>query len=348
MAWTTAQLTQGANYTLESYASGDPIDQISVAHRTLDLFVRDKEVSFFGNGIYNEKLFVSNDSNYQNYEGADQVTYNERDPNRFAKFQYYSNHEGFWFDEDRLIRNGITIDDAGVAVPSSQEKEQLVNLLKSSWTAMKNGLQEGLALEMLQNGSQSAKAMPGIDHLISTTPGVGDVVGGVSGVTFNYWRNNAKMAIASGGVVAALDEMYDACVRYGGAVPTDIRCGQAFLNAYKAEAKEEVNRQIIIGSNGGTGLDASVTAVFYRGIELIWDPTFEMLDAKLGAITYPWTKRCYLFNRNFLKFRPVKGNWMKKRKPEKLPDRYVTYYAQTNKYGMTISKRNVHAVLSIA
>ncbi|MEX5405090.1 DnaB-like helicase C-terminal domain-containing protein [Stenotrophomonas sp. WED208] len=114
-----------------------------------------------------------------------------------------------------------------------------------------------------------------------------------------------------------------------------IRCGQAFLNAYKAEAKIEINRQIIVGANGGTGLDASVTAVFYRGIELIWDPTFELLDAKLGAITYPWTKRCYLLNRNFITFRPVKGNWMKKRKPEKLPDRYVTYYAQTNKYGLT-------------
>lgn len=348
MAWTTAQLAQGANYTLESYSTKDPVDQINVAHRTLDLFVTNKQVSFFGNGIFNEKLFISNDSNYQNYEGADQVTYNERDPNRFAKFQYYSNHEGFWFDEDRLIRNGILIDDSGVAVPSSQEKEQLVNLLQSSWTAMKNGLQEGLALETLQNGSQSAKAVPGLDHIVSTTPGTGDIVGGINASTSTYWRNNASMAIASGGVVAALDAMYDACVRYGGAIPTDIRCGQAFLNAYKAEAKIEINRQIIVGANGGTGLDASVTAVFYRGIELVWDPTFELLDAKLGAITYPWTKRCYLLNRNFITFRPVKGNWMKKRKPEKLPDRYVTYYAQTNKYGLTTGKRNVHAVLSIA
>ncbi|HHA2878415.1 TPA: phage major capsid protein [Stenotrophomonas maltophilia] len=348
MAWTTAQLAQGANCTLESYSTKDPVDQINVAHRTLDLFVTNKQVSFFGNGIFNEKLFISNDSNYQNYEGADQVTYNERDPNRFAKFQYYSNHEGFWFDEDRLIRNGILIDDSGVAVPSSQEKEQLVNLLQSSWTAMKNGLQEGLALETLQNGSQSAKAVPGLDHIVSTTPGTGDIVGGINASTSTYWRNNASMAIASGGVVAALDAMYGACVRYGGAIPTDIRCGQAFLNAYKAEAKIEINRQIIVGANGGTGLDASVTAVFYRGIELIWDPTFELLDAKLGAITYPWTKRCYLLNRNFITFRPVKGNWMKKRKPEKLPDRYVTYYAQTNKYGLTTGKRNVHAVLSIA
>lgn len=251
MAWTTAQLAQGANYTLESFSTKDPVDQINVAHRTLDLFVTNKQVSFFGNGIFNEKLFISNDSNYQNYEGADQVTYNERDPNRFAKFQYYSNHEGFWFDEDRLIRNGILIDDSGVAVPSSQEKEQLVNLLQSSWTAMKNGLQEGLALETLQNGSQSAKAVPGLDHIVSTTPGTGDIVGGINASTSTYWRNNASMAIASGGVVAALDAMYDACVRYGGAIPTDIRCGQAFLNAYKAEAKIEINRQIIVGANGG-------------------------------------------------------------------------------------------------
>ncbi|KAK6697747.1 hypothetical protein SNK04_013842, partial [Fusarium graminearum] len=192
---------------------------------------------------------------------------------RFAKFQYYSNHEGFWFDEDRLIANGINIADDG-----------------SSWTALKNGIQEGLALETLQNGSQSAKAVPGLDHIVSTTPGTGDVVGGINASTSTYWRNNASMAIASGGVVAALDAMWDACIRYGGAMPTDIRCGQAFLNAYKAEAGTTVNRQIIVNEQGGTGLDASITRVFYKGIELIWDPTFEVLDAKLGAITYPWTK----------------------------------------------------------
>ncbi|WP_239503695.1 phage major capsid protein [Stenotrophomonas maltophilia] len=348
MPFTTAQIAQGANYSLESYATNDPIDQINIAHSTLDLFVSNKEVSYFGNGIYNEKLFISNDSNYQNYSGADQVTYNERDPNRFAKFQYYSNHEGFWFDEDRLIAAGITIDDSGVGVPSSSEKEQLVNLLQSSWTAMKNGLQEGLALETLQNGSQSAKAVPGLDHIVSTTPGTGDIVGGINASTSTYWRNNASMAIASGGIVAALDAMWDACIRYGGAMPTDIRCGQAFLNAYKAETTTKVDRQIIVNQQGGTGMDPSITRVFYKGIELIWDPTFELLDSRLGAITYPWTKRCYLLNRNFIKFRPLKGHWMKKRKPEKLPDRYVTYYAQTNKYGMTAKKRNVHAVLSIA
>lgn len=348
MAFSTAQIAAGANYTLESYAKNDPIDQISVAHRTLDLLIKGKEESDFLNGIYNEKLFVSNDSNYQNYSGADQVTYNERDPNRFAKFQYYSNHEGFWFDEDRLIANGINIDDSGAAVPSSGEKKQLVNLFKTSWLALKNGTQEGLALETLQNGSQSPKAVPGLDHIISTTPGTGDVVGGINAGTFNYWRNNASMAIASGGVVAAMDAMWDACMRYGGGVPTAIRCGQAFLNAYKAEAKIEVNRQIIVTAKGGTGLDASVSDVYYKGIPLIWDPTFELLDAKLGAITYPWTKRCYFINENFLKFRPLPGQWMKKRKPEKLPDRYVTYYAQTSKYGLTAMKRNAHAVLSIA
>ncbi|RLK56240.1 hypothetical protein BCL79_0623 [Stenotrophomonas rhizophila] len=348
MPFSTAQIAAGANYTLESYAKNDPIDQITVAHRTLDILIQGKEESIFGNGIFNEKLFVSNDSNYQNYSGADQVTYNERDPNRFAKFQYYSNHEGFWFDEDRLIANGISIDDEGVAVPSSTEKVQLVNLFKTSWQALKQGTQEGLALEVLQNGSQSAKAVPGLDHIISTTPGTGDVVGGINASTSTYWRNNASMAIPLNGVVAAMDAMWDACMRYGGGLPTKIVCGQAFLNAYKAEAKIEVNRQIIVTPKGGTALDPGVSTVYYKGLEVVWDPTFELLDAKLGAITYPWTKRCYFINENFLKFRPLPGQWMKKRKPEKLPDRYVTYYAQTSKYGLTAKKRNAHAVLSIA
>ncbi|KAK6697120.1 hypothetical protein SNK04_014385 [Fusarium graminearum] len=284
MAFTPAQLAIGANYTLESYAKNDPIDQISFAHATLDMLVSNKEVSFFGNGIFNEKLFISNDSNYQNYSGADQVTYNERDPNRFAKFQYYSNHEGFWFDEDRLIANGINIADDGVAVPDSTEKEQLVNLFKSSWTALKNGIQEGLALETLQNGSQSAKAVPGLDHIVSTTPGTGDVVG-INASTSTYWRNNASMAIASGA-----SPRWTPC-----GTPASATAARCRPTSAAARPSSTPTRPRLAPPSTGRSSSTSRAAPAWmprscKGIELIWDPTFEVLDAKLGAITYPWTK----------------------------------------------------------
>ena len=46
--------------------------------------------------------------------------------------------------------------------------------------------------------------------------------------------------------------------------------------------------------------------------------------------------------------RPLKGHWMVNRKPERLPDRYVHYFAKTSKYGLTTDQRNALAVLSIS
>ncbi|MGH8172310.1 MAG: phage major capsid protein, partial [Rhodanobacteraceae bacterium] len=76
MPVTPAQLLAGANYQLQSYAKDDPVDQFSVDRPFAKWLIANKVDTVFGNGIYNEKIRVSNDSNYQNYSGDDQVTYN--------------------------------------------------------------------------------------------------------------------------------------------------------------------------------------------------------------------------------------------------------------------------------
>jgi hypothetical protein len=81
-------------------------------------------------------------------------------------------------------------------------------------------------------------------------------------------------------------------------------------------------------------------------VPIVWDPTFEALDALLSTTTQ--TKTAYFLNSRAIKLRPVKGEWMRDRKPERLPDRYVHYFAKTSKYGLTTDKRNALAVLSIA
>jgi hypothetical protein len=86
--------------------------------------------------------------------------------------------------------------------------------------------------------------------------------------------------------------------------------------------------------------------VNFHGIPLKWDPSFEALDALMSTTTQ--TKTCYFLNSNAIKLRPYKGEWLRNRKPESLPDRYVTYFGQTSKYGLTVNKRNALAVLTIA
>ncbi len=349
MPFTAAQIASGANYTLQTFARNKPVDQVNTQHEVLKWLIANKKDSSFGNGYFGEGLFVANGSNYQNYFGADEVTYNERDPGLQTKFAYFNYHDGFWFDEDRLAANGIIVGDDPSDTPTQDEKDQLMSLLDTSYDGLRKGVQDNLALELLQDGSQSSKACPGLDYIVDTTPAVG-VVGNVDPATATYWRNNINLALTASDVVNQMEITWRACTRYGGMKPTKIFCGSAFMDAYRTYAQVTINRQLQSAGNekGGVNLDASVSGLFFKGIELVWDPTFEELDAALGSITYPWTKRCYFLREDSVILRPMKKFWMRNAKPEKLPNRYVTYFGTRSKYGLTTNKRNCMAVLSIA
>lgn len=354
MPITPAQLALGANYQLEAYSKEDPVDQYTQARPFMQWLISKKVVTIGGNEYFNEKLRKSNDSNYQNYYGDDQVSYNRRDPVRLAKFPWANFHDGFGLNEDELAANGIILTDDASSVMTGAEEIQLVNLLKENQIALKEGVQTEFDLEMHMDGSQDPDAAVGLDALVSTTPAVGTVGGIDSSLAANaYWRNNVNLGINSattGLLEAEMEETWRACTRYGKGMPDYIMVGAAFLDAYRRVAGLTINRQLTNGgmARGGVTMDISTTAVYFKGIELVWNPTFETLDEIQGVITYPWTKRCYFLNSKHLKLRPLQGHWMVNRKPPRVYDRYVHYWGMTSKYRLTTNKRNAHAVLSIA
>jgi hypothetical protein len=344
MPFTAAQLITGANYSLATFDKKEPIDQINIQHKTLEWLFSNKKPSSFGNGSFKEPLYIDNGSNFQNYHGADQVTYNERDPAVWTDFTYYSFHDGFWFDEDRLLAAGIVMTDDTGDAPSPSEKSALINLIEQSYRGVKNGIQESLSMELLRDGSQSNKACPGLAHIVDPTPATG-VVGGIDAADFTWWRNNANLSITASAVVAQMEASLTAVVRYGGKRPTFIPCGRAFYDNYVAQSAAAVQRHQAVMGKGGVTMDPTVEAVNFHGIPLVWDPAFEALDTLLSTTTQ--TKTAYFLN-DAVSLRPAKGHWMLNRKPERLPDRYVHYFARTGKYSLTTNKRNALAVLSIA
>lgn len=344
------QLVAGANYQLESYASGDPVDQINTNHPTLQWLIANKQPTVFMNGIFNEKVRITNDSNYQRYSGDDQVTYKRKDTVRKAPFQHYEQHDGFTLNETELANNGIVMTDDDEAVPTEIEKGQLVSLIKEGWATTKEGMQENLALDCLQDGSQSSKALPGLDLICSTTPAVG-VIGGLDAANYAFWRNNASLAISTataGTLVDELEKMHRACTRYGGLQPNFIPCGSSFYDALRKDARTVQEINVNAPTSGGVTLDPSTKELRFKGVTVVWDPDFDRLDDVLGAITYPWKKRCYLLNSKAVVLRPFKGRWMINRKPERVYDRYTHFFGLTNDCAMTTKKRNALAVLSIA
>lgn len=348
MPFTTEQLAAGANTQLEAYRRNDPIDQVTVDRPFLKFLMNNKKEVVFGNGYWNETLRLGTNSNYQNYWGADQVTYNTRQPIKQARWAYANSHDGFYLDEDTLKANGIVMTDDKTTVPTESEKIQIVNLLEANYYDLREGYQEEFNIEMLRDGTQSTKAAIGLDGLIDTTPATGTIAG-IDASTATYWQNNANMAIASN-LLAEMEETWRAASLYGGSPPDKIFVGAAFMDAYRAAMLAANYTQVnYTGGKGGVGaMDGAVSDLYFHGVKLEWDPSFELLDARLGAITYPWTKRAYFINSKTLTLRPYKGAWMVKRKPERLPDRYVHYWAITSSYALTINKRNANAVLSIS
>ncbi len=350
MPFNSAQLSQGANVQLDYFLRNDPVDQVNTERPFLDWLMKRQKPAPGGNQYLVEQVYQQNANNYQNYFGADQVTYNQRDLIRQAKYAWYNFHDGFGLDEDTLAQNGIIVTDDREAQASQAEKVQLTNLLQENYTALKMGVQEKLNLELLWNGTQSAKACPGLDYLVSTTPTVG-VVGGLDPSVYTWWRNQVNTGIngTTTAMIDAMEQTWRNTIRVGKTRPDFIIAGGSFIDAYRDMASQTVNRQIYVkdGMKNGVSIDASTSAIYFKGIEIIWDPTFDVMDSTY-APAIPWAKRCYFLNSKTIRLRPVDGHWMVNRKPERLYDRYIHYWGLTSKYRLTCNLRRANAVLSIA
>lgn len=349
MPISNAQIAAGAARQLESYAKNDPVDQVNTDRPLLKWLIANKVPSIFGNGIFNEKVRISNDSNYQNYTGDDQVTYNRKDTVRKAPFQHYEAHDGFGLNETELANNGIVLTDDREAVPTEAEKIQIVNLIKENRETLKLGFQENLDIELHMDGTASSKACPGIDLLVSTSPSTG-TIGGIDAATAPYWRNNANLGIQTGTAGTLIDEWeqtWRACTQFGGQAPNGIFVGSKMLDAFRKDARLVQDLNVSVPSAGGVTIDPATKELRFHGVLVQWDPTLDAIQAATSESTNPWDKRAYFLQSATLKLRPFKGRWMINRTPPRMYDRYTHYFGLTADYGLTCSKRNDKAVLSI-
>lgn len=359
MPFTPAQITYGGKAAIDFYLKNDPIDQINIVHPLLKRLGEGKKEYAGGLQYVVEQLRFSNDSNFQSYFGDSQVSYNRKRTLDQAKYTWGAFHDGFGLNEDELAQNGIIVTDDKNTVPSDAEKVQLTNLLQENTETLKLGFEENFDLMIHRDGSQSTTDIPGLDHLISLTPASG-TVGGIA-ASNAWWQNYADLTLGStaGEFLDKMEAAWRACIKYGGSIPDFILAGADFIDAYRNACGAPggaIQRQVILG--GATGnktaatLDGSVgtginTGLYFKGVEIIWDPVFDLLDT-LDAPTISWASRCYFLNTRFLKLRPIKGHWMVSRRPPRVYDRYVHYWALTSKCAMTTGKRNAHAVLALA
>lgn len=351
MPFTSQEITDAGKIGLDFYLKNDPIDQISV-ERPLFKYLAGKKMSAPGAKQYIvEQLRVRYQSNFQWFNGSQVVTYNRRQSIEPAQYPWRSAHDGFSLDEDRLIQNGITVDDGGPGGNASDaERLQLTNLLKEQTEILKLGFQEKFSHAQHLDGTQSADAITGVDALLSLTPTTG-TVGGIdrAGAGNVYWRNYAQTGLTTttttGNILDYMEIAWRACVRNGGK-PDYIEAGDDFIDGFRNFMFKSFGRLDFEGVSERS-IEGGTKMLTFHGVTIMWNPEFEDLDS-LYAPTPTWSKRCYMINGRHLKLRPIEGQDMITRKPPRAYDKYEYYWGLTWRGAMTMNRSNAHAVVSIA
>jgi hypothetical protein len=352
MPFTAEQISYAGKSAMDYIVRGKPEDLYNTERPFLK-WLRANQKSFPGAKQYiNEKLRISNDSNFQWFGPDGLVTYNRKRTLAEANFEWRSAHDGFGLTEEELLQNYITVTDDPTSTPTTSEKHQFINLMTENTETLFEGFNENFDYELHLDGTSSTDALVGLDALIASDPTTG-TVGGINRATAGneYWRNNVSLDIAStsGLLISTMEQVWRACTRVGGFAPDKILCGSAFLDAYRVDSNSEISRQIQTSgvTKGGVSMDPSISNLYFKGVLLEWDPVFDDLQANLSE-TVEWDKRCYFLNSRFIKLRPAKGQDMVTRRPPRSYDRYTHYWGLTWRGAMTITRPGAMALVHIA
>lgn len=341
-------LQELAKVSLDEYLRNMPVDQIATERPLLKKLMSGRKTFLGAKQNVVENIRKTYGSNFAWAYGEDAVSFNKRNTTEQAAFPWRRAVDGLYLDYDRLFGNGIKVreGDRGAFKLEQNEKVQLLNLLDEQMEVLKEGFMEKLDLELHRDGTQDTDAIAGLDVLVSTAPTTG-VIGGLDRATATYWRNYAETAIATGTVGNLAQKMelaWRKCIKNGGS-PDFILAGGKFIDAYRKEITVTNN------ANAGTvkTLDAGVgsgvnTGLYFKGVEIIWDPQFESLDA-LSTPAVEWEKRCYFINTKFMKYRDDDMDIVTPVRPHDT----LAMYAMVNlRCALSLSRANAQAVLAIA
>ncbi len=340
-------LLELSKVSLDEYLRNIPVDQIGVEHPFLKKCLSKRKLFFGAREKIIENVRKDYGSNFTWAYGESPVTFNKRHTTDQAEFPWRRAVDGLYLDFDRLFGAGIDVREgkAGQYKLAQNEKVQLLNLLDEQMQSLKLGFLERLDVELHRDGASSEDAVTGLDALVSVIPDDGQL-GGISRERTAWWRNYAQTDIASGkrgALSEAMEKAWRNCIRNGGS-PDFILAGSAFLDAYRNELtivqNANASRPKTLDAGVGTGVN---TGLYFKGVEIIWDPTFEMLDA-LETPTIPWEKRCYLLNFNHIKYRDDEMNIVTPVRPHNV----LALYAMVNlRCVLTMNRASAHAVLAI-
>lgn len=280
----------------------------------------------------------------QGYSHDDEQSYQNPATIKQAKAKWYETSAGITMTLTELKMYGISVvdslDSARTTTHSAAEEVALVDILQYKLGQLDEGSSRSLAEMFWRDGTQDAKAIPGITSFIVDNPAVGTRFGLDASVE-SYWRNRALLGIdvstaSNQNLVSALQDEFRQLRRYG-SPRHEFYAGSDFLEGFEKELRSKGNYTMEGWSKTGR-IDASVADLAFKGVDLVYDP---LLD-DLGKSKYG-----YVLDMNQIKLWAMEGEWMKNHTPARPADKYVMYRAITCTGGMCAGQLNTSGVYSI-
>lgn len=345
-----ADLTYLGKVSLDEYMRNTPVDLIAVETPLLKKLMSKRKLFLGAKQYVSGSVRKSHDSNFAWAYGDTAVGFNTRQTTEQFNYPWRRAVDGFYITHDTLFGAGIKVreGDRGAFKLEQNEKVQLVQLMDEQMDAFRTGFMQKLSLELHRDGTASTDAVTGLDALIATAPTAG-TVGGINRATATYWRNNAETAIASttaGALASAMEKMWRKCIRTGGGSPDFILAGSSFIDAYRqygVTMTQNTDAGNVKRIDAGVGSGVS-TGLFFKGVEILWDPQFETLDA-LDAPVIPWEKRCYFLNTKHIELRDDDMDIVSPTRPHNV---LAVYHMINLRLALVLKNPAANAVLAIA
>ena len=340
-------LAELAKVSLDEYLRNTAVDQISTETPFLKKLMGKRKMFLGAKQNVVSQVRKDHGSNFAWAYGETPVSFNKRNMHDQVAFPWRRAVDALYLDFDRLFGNGIKVREGerGSYRLEQNEKVQLSNLLKDQMEGLRDGFMIKLNQELLRSGSQSADAVTGLDSLISTTPNTG-IVGGIDRGTALWYRNHSDLTLTNATILQKMEAAWRSCIRYGGQAPDFILAGSDFVDAYRGAVTITNNADSgkVKTIDGGVGSGTS-TGLYYKGVEIIWDPTFGILDSVETTAPVKWEKRCYFINTKHIKYYDDDMDVVIPTRPHNV----LAMYAMVNlRCALAQEKSRAHAVLALS
>lgn len=333
---------------LDDYMRNRPVDQIGTERPLIKRLMSGRKKLMPARQYSIANVREGYGSNFGWSFGETARTFNKRSTVAQAQFPWRVALDGLYLDWDMLFAAGIRVDpdpaSKGKVQLEPNEKVILYNIMTEQMEALELGFIERLDQELHRDGSASADAVVGLDMIVSKTPAVG-ALGGLDPASKLYWRNGFYPTVAMANLRATMEQAWRACIRNGGA-PDFILAGSTFVDTYAASLtltqNTDASKPKTIDIATGRG---SETGLFFKGVPIVWDPVFSVLDAlEAPASTVLWEKRCYFLNTKHVKY---EDDGMAIYNPPPPHNVRATYASLDLRCALKTDRRNAHALIVV-